>query len=382
MKNCFFRPDGLIWIIFFLTLLYIIVPVSFAHCSTSAVPSQVQTTVLERKTVVSQADLSYENTTLTEDVTWRGTVLVRGFVVIAPQATLRIEPGTVIRFMKSAILRQPPRLVIMGRVQCSGSAEKPVFFGPNLADSAAGDWGGILLLSTGKRNLFEQVHIEGAETGIDSRFSAMTGKGITIARSRTGMVSKDSAIHLEELSVSECETGLDIRDSEFDLREGVLSDNQRGIFGHHSSLVLASLTVRNNDRQGIHAEECRIRFTSCEVSGNTVGALVKGGEGQILMSRFLRNRGAGLQLSAARIRVNRTLFADNIGDGIRTEDGKSIIWGSLFTGNGGFNLHASGSDSVSAVLNWWGSVDEAAITSKLSGQIIFLPWLNEKPMLP
>ncbi|MEI6305694.1 MAG: hypothetical protein WCP33_02630 [Deltaproteobacteria bacterium] len=69
---------------------------------------------LDRRPAVTRGDLNYENITITEDVTWRGTILIRGSLVVAPQATLRIESGTVVRFMKSSIIRQTPRLVIMG----------------------------------------------------------------------------------------------------------------------------------------------------------------------------------------------------------------------------------------------------------------------------
>lgn len=368
--------------IFFLVLLYIMATASFAHCSTSVAQSTVPAAVPERKALVSQPDISYENSTLTEDVTWRGTVLIRGYVVIAPQATVRIEPGTAVRFMKSSILRQAPRLVIMGRIQCSGAVENPVVFAPNFAESMPGDWGGIMLLSTEKRNQFEQVRIEGAATGIDARFSNLNGKGITIIRSGTGVVLKDSTAQLGEVSVSECETGLDIRDSEFELRDSTVFANQTGIFAHHASLVFASLTLRDNGQQGIQAEECRIRFSSCEISGNGVGALVKGGEGQVLLSRFLRNRQAGIRMDGARLRIYRSLFADNVRDGIRAEDGKSIIWGCSFSGNGGANLAVSGGERISAVLNWWGTAEETAITSKLSGQVIVAPWLAEKPVAP
>ena len=125
---------------------------------------------LERPPAFTKSDISYENITLSEDVTWRGTVLIRGYLVIAPQATLRIEPGTVVRFMKSAITRQLPRLVIMGRIQCNGTAEKPVLFAPNFTDAAKGDWNGILLLASEKRNLFEHCRIEGSEIGLEALF--------------------------------------------------------------------------------------------------------------------------------------------------------------------------------------------------------------------
>ncbi|NTW81717.1 MAG: hypothetical protein HGB32_16490, partial [Geobacteraceae bacterium] len=49
----------------------------------------------------------YDGAVITEDVTWRGSILVRGFVVVAPQATLRIDPGTIVRFTATATQQLP-----------------------------------------------------------------------------------------------------------------------------------------------------------------------------------------------------------------------------------------------------------------------------------
>ncbi|MBC7961419.1 MAG: hypothetical protein H7Y05_00575, partial [Steroidobacteraceae bacterium] len=61
------------------------------------------------------AALVQERVLLTEDVTWRDTVLVKGYVVVAPQATLRIEAGTVVRFAGTGDSSDAARLVIQGR---------------------------------------------------------------------------------------------------------------------------------------------------------------------------------------------------------------------------------------------------------------------------
>lgn len=341
----------------------------------------------DRRIIVTQGDFSYENATLDEDVTWRGTVLIRGSVVIAPQATLRIEPGTIVRFIKSPVLNQAPRLVVMGRLQCNGSAEKPVLFAPNLADAARGDWGGILLLNSEKRNQLDNCRIEGAETAIESRFSTFSAKGVSISRSGTGLLLRDSTATLLQTIVGDCESGLEAHDSELELREGTFANNRRGIAAYRSALVLVSMNVRDSDQQGILTDECRIKFNSCELSGNGVGALLKGGEGQVFLSRFVRNHEVGLHLSGARIRIQRSLFADNLRDGIRMDDGRGVVWASAFNGNGGYNLANKGQEDVCAVENWWGSNDEKLIMAKLQdtakdahlGQVAVFPWLAEKP---
>lgn len=345
----------------------------------------------DRRAIVSRGDSSYENLTITEDMTWRGTVLVRGSLVVAPQATLRIEPGTVVRFMKSAIMQQTARLVVMGRLQCVGTADRPVLLAPNVAEADRGDWGGVLLLSSEKNNQFENCRIEGAETALEARFSTFVAKDVTIGRSTTGLLLRDSTATLSTIVVNGCATGLDSRDSEIDVHEATITDNQRGIAAYRSALVLGGVKVRGSEQEGVLTDECRVRFTSCELVDNGVGALLKGGEGQLLMTRFVRNRNAGLHLAGARIKVQRCLFADNRGDGMRVDDGRGVVWSSAFSGNGGYNLANAGQEDVSAVQNWWGSNDEAAIMAKLSngptgarsGTISVAPWLAKKPaMLP
>jgi hypothetical protein len=340
-----------------------------------------------RRSIVAQSEINYENATLTEDVTWHGSVLVRGYLVIAPQATVRIEPGTVVRFMKSPILRQAPRLVVMGRLHSSGTTERPVLFAPNVAEAAPGDWGGILLLSSEKHNQFDHVRIEGATTGIDARFSTFAVTESEITRSAVGMLLRDSTARLAAVSVDACETGLEAFDSELDLRNSSFDHNRRGIGARRTTLILQSVSVKNSEQQGIFADECRIRFNSCDLSGNVGGVRLGKAEGQIIRSRFVGNRGVGLVLESSRLKIHQSLFADTVGDGIRMDDGQSVIWESAFDGNSGYNLVNSGRESISAVRNWWGSNHETAISDKLfnaakdtgSGQILFFPWLPEKP---
>ena len=138
-----------------------------------------------RKPAGIQATATYVNATLTEDTSWRGTIVVKGFLVIAAQTTLRIEPGTVIRFMPVSGSQQLPRLIVMGRIQSVGTVDRPILFAPGHALSNKSDWGGVLLLSSEKRNQFEYCRIEGAETGLEGRFSTVTAKALSITRSAT-----------------------------------------------------------------------------------------------------------------------------------------------------------------------------------------------------
>lgn len=335
-----------------------------------------------------QAAAVYDGGVLTEDAAWRGSVLVKGSVVVAPQATLRIEPGTVVRFAATPL--QPlPNLVVQGRLHAAGTPERPVVLTSDRSVSARVGWGGVVFLSTEKRNLLEGCRIEYAETGIDVRYSAVTLKGVAIVQSGTAFLSHDGVVQMSGGTVSDSETGIEIHNSEFEGRDTAVSSCQRGCVMSGSAVILAAMKIMNNNQTGLEADECRIKITGGEFSGNEFGARIKGGEGQILMTSFQQNRQTALHLAGSRIKVQRSLFADNSRDALRTEDGRALILNNAFNSNGGFNLFNAGSEVVSARQNWWGTTDPALIGHKIhdgsgdkkGGSVDVSPWLAEKPPL-
>ncbi len=335
-----------------------------------------------------QVTTVYDGAVLTEDVTWSGSILVRGSVVVAPQATLRIDPGTVVRFAASTAQRLP-NIVVQGRLHAAGSSERPIVLTYDQSRPMRGAWGGIVFLSTEKRNLLEHCRLEYAETGIDVRFSTLTLKGVSISQARTALLSHDGVVQMSGGTISDSDTGIEIYNSEFDGRGTVIDSCRRGCQLNRSSIVLATTRVVNSRQTGFEANECRIKISGGEFSGNERGAVIKGGEGQIVMSRFQRNRQTALHLSGSRIKIQRCLFSENLQDGLRTEDGTALPLNNAFISNAGFNLFNAGSETVSARQNWWGTADQSLIRQKIhdaardknAGVVDIFPWLDGKPPL-
>jgi hypothetical protein len=330
----------------------------------------------------------YDSEVLTEDTTWRGSVLVRGFVSVAPQATLRIEPGTVVRFMATST-NQSPNLIIHGRLQASGTSESPIILTSALVPPVKGSWGGIVFLSTEKRNLLERCRIEFAETGIDVRFSTIYLKSISIVQSQTALLSHDGVVQISNGVISDSENGLEIYDSELEAKDLTILSCQRGCILSKSSAALVSLRIQNNQKTGLDATDCRLKISGGEFSANASGARITGGEGQIVTSSFERNRQTSLHLLGTRIKVLRCLFDKNTQDALRVEDGRSLLLNNVFSVNGGYNIYNSGSEVINARQNWWGTTDQSVIKHKIydavldknSGAVQIFPWLNEKPLL-
>jgi len=334
------------------------------------------------------ASTVYDKATLTEDVNLRGNVLVKGYLVIAPQATLRIEPGTVVRFAATGTKNTAARLVIQGRIHAVGSVDKPIVFTSDRSTPARGDWGGISLVASEKRNQLEHCLIEYANTGLEAQFSTVNLKMVSVSWSHTGVLMRDSVTHINGGTFSNSDIGVEVHDSELDMKEISVSACKRGIVIVKSAASISSFKITNNEQFGVLSDECRVRITSGELSGNGIGASLKGGEGQILASSFLNNREAALHLAGTRVKINRCQFLDNNQDALRLEDGRALVWGNAFSGNKGFNLYNSGREDVNALQNWWGSSDPAAISQKIydavrdprSGSVQHFPWLNEKPV--
>ncbi len=358
-------------------------------------PSRIQGVAAPSVDMNGNADLSaddasavYDKATLTEDVNLRGNVLIKGYLVVAPQATLRVEPGAVIRFAATGTKNTAARLVIQGRIHAVGTADKPIVFTSDRSTPARGDWGGISLVASEKRNQLEHCRIEYANTGLETQFSTVSLKMVSVGWAHTGFLMRDSVTHINGGVFSNSDIGFEMHDSELDMKELTVSACKRGIVMFKSAASISSCKITNNEQFGLLSDECRIRITAVELSGNGYGADLKGGEGQIIATSFLNNREVALHLAGTRVKVNRCRFFDNNQDALRLEDGRALVWGNSFSGNKGFNLHNSGREDVNALQNWWGSSDPAAISQKIydavrdprSGSVQHFPWLSEKPV--
>jgi hypothetical protein len=119
-----------------------------------------------------------------DDVTWRNTKLYRlnGVTYVRNNATLTIEPGTVIIGQPGS---EPPSVLVItpnGRIMAEGTASRPIIMTSALpmGQRSRGDWGGLILLgkapinvaagAAGKDNPAGQFYIEGLPAGVNTRY--------------------------------------------------------------------------------------------------------------------------------------------------------------------------------------------------------------------
>ena len=339
------------------------------------------------RSAILKADVILTNRTVTEDMVLRGTVLVRGSLVIAPHATLRIEPGTVIRFSPALPSTQKARLIVQGRIICNGQPGRQVTLTSVFDEPVPGDWGGVALLSSEKKNSFEHCRIEGAESGIEARYSSFYAKSILISRSIFGIVLNDSAATLSACEASRCDIGILSADSELDLKDSVLKENRTGLETDKGSFTITASAIRNNSQDGISANSSRFRISTSTFAENRSGVTLTGANGQIALSRFIKNRENGLISLNSRLRITSSTVQTNGQNGLLLEESKGAVTGSSIFENGSSNITANGKTTFSAVLNWWGTTNETDIAAKIQGttsgnperSVSYYPYLSSKP---
>lgn len=335
-----------------------------------------------REATVGTPDFSYHDATLTEDIVWHGEVLVEGGVTVSPQTTLTVQSGTVVRFRGAAAA-----LVVQGRIVASGTADRPVVFTSSFAEPAAGDWQGLVLLASDKKNLFEQCRVEGAETGLDASFAAVTLKEVRFVGCRNGARLRDTFVVMNGGGSKGCGTGLLFSDSEADIRGADFAGNRQGIFAVRTSLSLSGSGFAANSLQALAADSCRLSITGNRFADNGNGLSLTGCEGSVVANRIASNAVNGLVLVQSRVKVNANEIERNRKIGLRVDDGRGVAWGNVLAGNGEFDLYNAGSEEFRAIGNWWGDGGGAAAGQRIygreaagsRGRVLYLPVLAARP---
>ena len=348
-------------------------------------PPQVQATSRTRSETPPPATV-YRNMLLTEDIVWKGEALVEGWVTIAPQATLTVAPGTVVRFRKNGAGVQGG-LLVQGRIIAKGTEASPVIFTANFTEPEVGDWQGIVLLSSEKKNFMEHVRISGADTGLDASFSTVTITSSFFTRCRTGLRLQDTLVTLTGGGISDCGLGLALYDSEVELRDAAIGGNRLGGVAVRTSLSLAGGAFDGNVGEALTVDNSRVRIVGAGFTSNGSGVRLTACDGVVTGCRLKGNVGYGLSLARSRVRVNNNEITGNGSFGLLVEDGQGAAWGNRFVGNGKYDVYNTGSEEFRAMSNWWDRPADSVQsriydrqTNAERGRVYFLPILQTRPL--
>jgi hypothetical protein len=120
---------------------------------------------------VYPATTSTVSTDITSNTTWSGVILLQNKVFVKNNATLTIQPGTIIR---GDLATQGTLIITRGaKIIAEGTAANPVVFTSNeaIGDRAEGDWGGLVILGKARNNQPGGIaNIEGLTVSTDTEF--------------------------------------------------------------------------------------------------------------------------------------------------------------------------------------------------------------------
>jgi len=329
----------------------------------------------------------YHTSVLTEDVTLSGKVLILGVVTIAPQATLRVQPGTTLSFAPDQNGQKDGALVIQGRIEAVGSADALIVFKGATSDKSKDSWRGIVALGSEKSNLIEYCRVEGATVGLDSIFSTISLKNTVFLSCRTGAHLQGSLFQALGGGVSGSERGYVLHDSESILRDISCTDNITGVALSRGSLSVKGSSFAGNAASALEADDAKMNISGAVFSRNGTGLVLTGTEGSVENCKIRENREYGLQLVHARMKIVANQISMNAGIGIMTDSGSSAAWGNDISLNGLYDFYHAGSEEFRAIGNWWGAppgnIQKRRIFDKSadqkSGTVLTFPELTFAP---
>ena len=215
-------------------------------------------------------------------------------IVVREDATLLIEPGTIIRVDGLYVI------TVDGQLVARGTTENPIHITSNQASPEAGDWGHILFKSTSRSATFDESGNYEAGS-ILQHVKVEYGGGIS-SDSKNGVIIADNAApFIDHLTIQHN------KEAAIRVRGGILFSNQ-------DIKVSNNLITSNGDGSCI-IDIDNLAFTTVE--DNIVRA----------------NTGAGICVSFGDSIINRNVVEDNVGWGIGVNNSDATLISNMVMNN-------------------------------------------------
>ncbi len=263
--------------------------------------------------------LVIEPTTITEDTVWQGEILIKGDVEVAKGVTLKIMPGTVVRFEKikefgpgklfkdKAHHFSRSELFIRGRLYAQGTPKKKIIFTSAEKTPGPGDWGSVNFLDS-IDNIIEYCIFTYGQTAVHCHSAQVVITKNVFQHNGTAIGQKNLKGDPIKCVVP--------------MLYNSITDNGGGIlFGGGTTPTISHNEISNNVFFGIYVK--------------------KGGPANIRFNNITKNGKGVIFYVVKNVDIRDNNIADNIDYNISLLEGQS---GDIIARN-----------------NWWGSTDEKDI---------------------
>lgn len=298
--------------------------------------------------------------TLSSDTTWTNDrVYIANNVIVDTGVTLTIQPGTVVKFNLDRAM------VVKGALIADGTPESPIRFTSAADDPAPGDWGGSY---------------SGNEGGIIFASSSQPAQFDTNGGYQGGSIIR--------YAIVEYSKGLTLQDAAPFIDHNLIRQNSssggavfyNGYGGTHQPIISHNRIISNTGVTALNVQQGQA----------------------IVRQNLIANNSTGLYVTDNQTVVSNTI-TDNGSTGCAPADGTICLAfttsSTRLTGNNIYANHTTydvamrfdATQSVTATSNYWGTIDQATIQSRIYdsnqdlnvGTVNFIPFLTEpEPTAP
>jgi parallel beta-helix repeat protein len=246
----------------------------------------------------------FNMTTLLEDMTWSGEVIVNGDIYVPVGVTLTIMPGATIKFKRidensdqnmfdiDSPYYPQAELIIRGRLIAKGTPKEHIVFRSAEVDARPGDWGAINFLGSDD-NVIEYARIINGYNGVHAH-----GSSVRIAHNEFVMNGVGVSFKAEEETPGVPWFG---KRSKVTITDNLFAKNKGGIGFRNSDAEISHNEIINNKFFGIWAKEkSQARVTYNEITGNKKGIYLYQAQGVVFeFNNIYDNRDYNIAMAEA-----------------------------------------------------------------------------------
>ncbi len=216
---------------------------------------------------------------------WSGTVVLPRSTMVGGNATLRVDPGTIVRCDSGVYVR------VKGNVTASGTPGSPILITSNSSTPAAGDWNSILFhAGSGNASVLDHVWIQYALEGLRLVAASPRVSNVSIADVVVGFTLTDVRARLREVGVSRASTGFYFEGGDITLENTTARDTSYGIVAIGGVLTVRNATVMNATQVGLSYQFATgLDLSDFSVTDSRIGILLTAARGRgerLLLSRL------------------------------------------------------------------------------------------------
>jgi len=324
------------------------------------------------------AEETLRDTIITQDTVWRERVTVDGVVMVAPQATLSIRPGTRVSFVGYSSVIARSALVVEGRIDATGTPDAPISFEP----ASSSPWGGVTLVDSRKNNRLESVSIRGAAVSLRIIRSHATITDTVVDGGGTGVETIDAVVSMRGGEIRNTDIGISINGGDLTIRGTTISGNGIGVNARSAALTCRETRFIGNRRRGLFTLQTHLLAEDSLFDGNRIAAAFDGGEGVFRRNRVQSSGGDGVHVANARLSIVENLFLRNAGNSLTLRDGLATVSRNLFERGQALDIVNLGTLPLHLPGNWWGDDPQRGGRLGGIGSIDVRPLLTERPPWP